>query len=114
MHPPDFNPRYEHEQPRGGSEARSEALWAKVPELIRKDVEQHLLTQLPADLLAKWRDQHARGACIGSDDPFFHFGAGMAVRNLCRDQLTDGELAAYGLLADWDNCYFGVLAAIAA
>ena len=48
-------------KPRDPLEASSEALWAKVPELVRRDVEQHLLAQLPADLLAKWRDQHAHG-----------------------------------------------------
>jgi len=103
-----------HEEPRDPFGTSSEGRWAEVPELIRRDVEQHVLAHLPADLLTKWRDQHARGVCIGSDDPFFHFGAGMAVRNLCREQLTDGELDAYGFLLNWDNCYCGVLAAIAA
>ena len=92
----------------------SERLWAQVPELIRKDVEQHVLAKLPADLLAKLRDLHARGVPIGSDDAFFHFGGGMAVRNVCREQLTDGELEAYGFGCNWDDCYIGVLAAIAA
>ena len=93
----------------------SERLWAQVPELIRKDVEQHVVANLPADLLAKLRDLHARGIPIGSDDAFFHFGGGMAVRNLCRERLSDDGLAACcGLGGDWDNCYIGVLAAIAA
>jgi hypothetical protein len=38
----------------------------------------------------------------------------MAIRNLCRERLSDNELAACcGLGGDWDNCYIGVLAAIA-
>jgi hypothetical protein len=41
------------------------------------------------------RDQYARGVVIGSVELFFHFGAGMAVRNLCREQLSDAELGAY-------------------
>jgi DNA invertase Pin-like site-specific DNA recombinase len=49
---------------------------------IRKDVEQHVLAHLPADLLAKLRDLHARGIPISTDNAFFHFGGGMAVRNL--------------------------------
>ena len=49
----------------------SEDLWTKVPELIRRDVEQHVLAHLPAYLVTKWRDQHARGVRIGSDDLFF-------------------------------------------
>jgi len=93
----------------------SERLWAQVPELIRKDVEQHVVANLPAELMAKLRDLHARGVSIESDPAFFHFGGGMAVRNLCRERLSDDELAAccrFG--GDWDNCYIGVLAAIAA
>ena len=67
----------------------SERLWAQVPELIRKDVEQHVVANLPADLLAKLQDLHARGIPIGSDDAFFHFGGGMAVRNLAvNDSVT--------------------------
>jgi hypothetical protein len=87
--------------------------WAKVPGPIREIVEQHVAAHLPADILAKLRDLHARGIPIKSDPAFFHFGGGMAVRNLCRERLSDDELAACGGLgADWDNCYIGVLAAI--
>ncbi len=64
---------------------------------------------------AKLRELHARGIPVKSDPAFFHFGGGMAVRNLCRERLSDDELAGCrGLGADWDNCYIGVLAAIAA
>jgi hypothetical protein len=91
-----------------------EKQWAQVPEPIRKEVEQHVAAQLPADLLAKWRDQHARGERVGSDELSFHFGAGMAVRNLCRERLKDSELSAYGLWGEWDDYYRAVLAAIAA
>lgn len=130
----DLTPSAHREQPRGALEIWAEANWAEVPELVRRDVEGHLrdiLQKQAPEVLAKWRDQHARGMRIGSDDPMFHFGVGMAVRNACRDQLTDGELPAvtldhegqpYGRLADppaggarnWDDYYFGVLAAIAA
>ena len=89
--------------------------WAEVPEPIRKIVEQHVAARLPAKTLAKLRELHAGGIPVGSDDAFFHFGGGMAVRNLCRERLSDNELAACcGLGGDWDNCYIGVLAAIAA
>lgn len=123
---PDFTPHVRHEQPRDALEVWSEANWAQVPELIRKDVEEHLRLQLlehAPEVLAKWKDQHARGICIGSDDPMFHFGVGRTVRNVCRDQLTDGELPTvirdhagrlYGPSRNWDDYYFGVLAAIAA
>jgi hypothetical protein len=129
---PDFSPKPEHERARGKIEAWSEANWAKLPELIRKDVEQHLLTKLreqAPELLAKWRDQHARGIRIGSDNPIFHMSVGMWVRNACRVQLTDMDLPTVTVDhegkpyhasqipnagGNWDDYYFGVLAAIAA
>ena len=52
---------------------------------------------LPAEVLAKLRDLHDREILISSGFPFFHFGGGLAVRNLCRER-----------------CYIGVFAAIAA
>jgi len=68
-----------------------------------------------ADKLAKLHDLHARGIPISSDLAFFHFGGGMAVRNLCRERLSDHELAAFVPFGgDWDNCYIGVLTAIGA
>ena len=89
--------------------------WSEVPQPIRKIVEQHVAARLPAKILTKLRDLHARGIPISSDPAFFHFGGGMAVRNLCREQLSDDELAACcGFGGDWDNCYVGVLAAIGA
>jgi hypothetical protein len=81
---------------------------APVPEPIRKTVEQHVASHLPAEILAKLHDLHARGLPISHDGAFFHFGGGLAVRNLCRERLSDDELAARGGLgADWDNCYVG-------
>jgi len=38
----------------------------------------------------------------------------MAVRNLCRQQLPDEEMATYGLWGELDDFYLAVLAAIAA
>jgi hypothetical protein len=87
--------------------------WSKVPQPIRKIVEHHVAARLPAKILAKLRDLHARGLPISDDDAFFHFGGGIAVRNYCRERLSDDELAACcGLGGDWDNCYID--AAIAA
>jgi hypothetical protein len=42
------------EKPRD-PDASSKKLWAEVPEPIRKDVEQHVLAHLPADILTKLR-----------------------------------------------------------
>jgi hypothetical protein len=41
-------------------------------------------------------------------------GGGLAVRNLCRERLSDDELATCCPFGDWDRCYIGVLAGIAA
>jgi hypothetical protein len=51
-------------------------VWEKVPAPIRKIVEQHVAAKLPAEILPKLRDLHARGIPIGSDPAFFHFGGG--------------------------------------
>jgi hypothetical protein len=36
----------------------------------------------------------------------------MAVRNLCREQLRDEEMATYGLWSEWDDFYLAALAAV--
>ena len=46
---------------RGTARACFATAWAKVPEPIRKIVEQHVASRLPAKILAKLRDLHARG-----------------------------------------------------
>jgi hypothetical protein len=51
-----------------------------------------LRERVPRDVLEKWRDQDRRAMRIGSDDPNFHYGIGMAVRNALRERLTDIEL----------------------
>ena len=108
MQPPNFEEPFD-------PDLSSKKRWTEVPNSIRKEVEQHVLAHLPADLLAKLRDLHACGIPISSDGAFFHFGGGMAVRNLCRERLSDDGLAAYRPFGgNWDNCYIGVLAAIAA
>jgi hypothetical protein len=62
--------------------------WARVPEPIRKIVEQHVAAHLPAKILAKLRELHTRGLPISDDDVFFHFGGGLSVRNLCGNGLV--------------------------
>jgi hypothetical protein len=125
MHPsvPDFRPNAKHEHARGALEAWSEANWAKVDEAQRKVVEDFVRSKAPANMLATWHNQLSRGMVIGSDDPRFHLGVGMQVRNACRAKLPDAELPIvfldhegqlYGPSRNWDDYYFGVLAAIAA
>lgn len=95
-------------------DVRTNQYWAQVPEPIRKDVEQHVLAHLPPELIARLRDSHISGKSANSDPAFFHFGGGLAVRNLCRERLSDHALAGYGFCCNWDNCYVEVLDAIAA
>jgi hypothetical protein len=112
MHLPDLNKLFD---PDFDPDLLAKQRWEQVPGHIRRAVEQHVVTRLPAEILCKLSDLHARGVRIGSDPAFFHFGGGITVRNLCREQLSDDKLAACGGFgADWDNCYIGVLAAIAA
>lgn len=120
---PDFRPSPKHERPIDELDRWSERNWAMVPEFIRNDCESHLRAEIGPYLLGKWMDQRRRGIRIGSDDPRFHFGVGMAVRNTLRAQLLDEELPEiisdhegkpYGPTRNWDDYYFGVLAAIAA
>lgn len=95
------------------ADSLSVKMWARVPEPVRKKVEQHVAAHLPAEMLARVRDLYARGIPISSDPAFFHFGGGMTIRNLCRERLSDADLAAHCLFGDWDTCYIGVLVAIA-
>jgi hypothetical protein len=69
----------------------SKKLWAEIPEAIRKQVEQHVSADLPAEVLAKLRDLYAHGIPISFDSAFFHFGRGLVLRNLCRERLPDKE-----------------------
>jgi hypothetical protein len=108
MQPPDFEESLD-------PDSWSKKLWTEVPESIRKEVEDHVLAHLPGALLTELRDLHARGIPISFDKAFFHFTVGMEVRNLCRERLSDNELAAFcSLGGNWDSCYIGVLAAIGA
>ncbi|MFH0298066.1 hypothetical protein AAFX91_12650 [Bradyrhizobium sp. 31Argb] len=108
-------PAYVPDESARDPDARSKRAWSEVPEAIRKDVEQHVAAHLPGDVLEKLRDLHGRGLPISGDPAFFHFGGGLTVRNLCRERLAEDALATYGGFgADWDSCYVGVLATIAA
>lgn len=68
------------------------ANWDKIPDLIRQDCLNELRAQVPRDVLAAWKVQHAAGLRIGDDDPMFHLRTGMVVRNILRQQLLDEEL----------------------
>ena len=52
MSPPDSK----HDEPHDPLDTLSEGPWAQVPELIRRDVEQHVLAHLPAVISALRND----------------------------------------------------------
>jgi hypothetical protein len=81
--------------------------------MIRKDCLDHLET---------WFDPATKAADVewlrGYDsEPFFHFSAGMAIRNRLRDQFTDMELPVIETnmagepynAQNWDDYYTGAI-----
>jgi hypothetical protein len=52
MSPPDCRAMSKQEEPHDPLDTLSEGRWARVPELIRRDVEQHVLAHLPAVISA--------------------------------------------------------------
>ena len=124
---PDFTPGKHNEKMHGELEKWSEDNYARLPEIVRKDCEREIWERMSANaegrtMLVSWRDQRRRGVVIGSDDLWFHMGAGMWVRNALRQQWTDAELPVvtsapdgqpYGPAQNWDDYYFGALAAVA-
>ncbi len=92
----------------------SKGNWDKVPDLIRQDCLRELRAHVTPELLARWKKEHAAGHEIGWGEPFFHFGAGMAVRNILRRQYLDEELPpvkqpAGEMASNWDDYYMGAL-----
>ena len=72
------------------------------------------LDQQNKDTVERWRDQYRRGKQIGCDDPWFHFGVGMAIRNVLRTAVPDDRLpwVQYpgGRQAkNWDDFYTAAL-----
>jgi len=80
-------------------QAWSYANWLKVPKMVRQDCLGQLRADVPADIIAEWKAQHARGEPIGGDG-FHFFGGGMSVRNILRKQITDGELPVVNYYRD--------------
>jgi len=99
-------------------EHESVACFARLSEHQRLACLAALKLSVPKFLRDWWRDQAARGMRIGSEDPRFHFGVGMEVRNTLRKVLADKELppVAYpegGAHSNWDDYYYGALDALA-
>lgn len=102
--------------------------WSRVCEDDRRRGLDHLWTVIDSrypggpEALAKWRRQVAAGIDIGSDDPWFHHSAGMSVRNILRQVLTDDKLPGViyppqsglpvAIVRNWDDFYIGALVAL--
>lgn len=87
--------------------------WRRVPDMVRQDCINELRVKIPKDLATKFKVDYLNGRAIGSFDSYFHFGTGMAIRNVLRNQLLDNELPAvmYGSeeAHNWDDYYLGCL-----
>lgn len=97
--------------PRSNEELRkwSRDNWNKVPELVRNDCIKELEATIPPHVISLWK---TTDYMLG----FFHFGAGMQVRNTLRKQLTDEELPGVTyvdgdprVVKNWDDYYIGAI-----
>jgi hypothetical protein len=110
MRPPDFDEPFD---PDFDPDELDKQLWAEVPGPIRKIVDQYVAAHLPAK---SWR------SCATCTRPVFlsatmmrsSISAAAWLSGTCRNRLSDKELAGHCFLGSWDECYIGVLAAIAA
>lgn len=92
--------------------------WRRIPADVRRQVVSHIRDLASVEQLNTWRDQQARGMRIGSDDPWFHHGSGMAIRNACRKIILDDQLPPVkyedgGHYQNWDDFYGGMLQQLA-
>lgn len=114
---PDFTPGPQHERPIDDLEYWCCSNWENVHHLTRQACVNHLREVVPLEMITKWKEQYKRGISPGSDNPLFHMGEGMFLRNELRSILTDEYLplvptypggAPYGA-RNWDDYYIGAL-----
>jgi len=111
-------PDREHEKPIDDLDRQSYTNWMRLSEDVRRQIVDHVKSKAPITMLNQWRNQHARGMKIGSDDVLFHMFIGMQIRNACRDILTDDDLPPVKYddgneYQNWDDFYFGMLQQLA-
>lgn len=108
---------FKEETPRGILDADEEARWREWNSIHKQEAVRHLREELrsaPPELLETWRRQYREGKRIGSNDPNFHFGNGMMIRNYLRHQCPDDRLPLvdYGngnSYQNWDDWYLPAL-----
>ena len=111
FHLPDFTPSKKHERPYSADERASIVRWHDLATLVRKPAAYALYRQMrkaPGGdlLLTKFIAQYKRHVAPGSDDPRFHVGNGMTIRNMLRTHMMDHELPDP---QNWDEWYVGAL-----
>jgi hypothetical protein len=111
-----FCDHWDASRPAGDHERMAIAMWNTLPDELRKLALDHLrATIIPRHMAAlnKWRKQVDNNIAIGSDDVRFHFGAGMAVRNVLRQVVPDHKLPLIvenGMRdGNWDDFYYGAI-----
>lgn len=91
-------------------DAWSHGNWTRIPEGLRRKCLDHLHEEVDPGTATKWRSLDR----IGDGDPFFHFGVGMAVRNVLREVMPDDDLPPVDYdgveYQNWDDFYVGALA----
>jgi len=90
---------------------RSYRNWMGLPPLIRRDSLQDLTAAISTEVFSKWLTEYRARGTVGEDDPLFHFGTGMAVRNILRQRLPESELSQITGIehSDWDDFYIGAM-----
>lgn len=97
------------------------ANWRCLPRMQRERVVVRLRDAMLGhpEVMERWKDQIKRNIILGSDDIHFHFTAGMAIRNICRQVVLDYKLPPVtypdGTTGhqNWDDYYYGALDALA-
>jgi len=85
--------------------------WNKLHPDLREDIVKHLLKSIPESNLKQLLEERKKVNSF-MQIPFFHFGFGMGLRNLCRDIFLDSQLPDVkqpnGQMAkNWDDFYLG-------
>jgi hypothetical protein len=109
-----FDPDPKYEKPINDIDHASLVNWNSIPKDARSRCIGILRSKTPPDMLSRWKDQHARKIRIGSDDPWFHLGIGMQIRNALRSVLLDQDLPPVKYedgneYKNWDDFYHGAL-----
>lgn len=110
----DLDPNPKYERPISYVDRANIDNWQKLSSETRKRCVEVLHSKTPPDMMETWKRQHSAGLRIGSDDPWFHFGIGMQVRNALRAVLRDDALPEVkyedgNTYKNWDDFYVGAL-----